>query len=43
MKRVYVCVVCGHTIDEADYLALPDEVTCPECGVSKQDYELQEI
>jgi len=40
MRRYYRCVVCGHEIEEADYLVLPDEVTCPECGVSKEDYEL---
>lgn len=41
--RYYVCVVCGHRIEEADYLALPDSVTCPECGVSKEDYVLETI
>jgi rubredoxin len=40
MRRYYKCVVCGHEIEEVDYLALPDTVTCPECGVSKEDYEL---
>jgi rubredoxin len=34
----YVCVVCGHTLSEADWLSLPDEVNCPECGVNKNDY-----
>ena len=42
MERFYVCVVCGHRIAEVDYLSLPDEVTCPECGVSKSDYILEE-
>lgn len=41
-ERVYVCCVCGHTLSEADYLSLPDSVTCPECGVSKEDYVLME-
>lgn len=41
-ERIYVCIVCGHTLSEADYLSLPDSVNCPECGVSKQDYVLME-
>ena len=40
MKRYYRCVVCGHILSEEDYNSLPDEVNCPECGVSKSDYEL---
>lgn len=40
---IYVCVVCGHTLSEADWLSLPDEVNCPECGVSKQDYVPMEM
>ena len=34
----YVCVVCGHTLSEADWQSLPDTVNCPECGVAKDDY-----
>lgn len=34
----YVCVVCTHTMSEADWLSLPDGVNCPECGVDKNDY-----
>ena len=41
-ERIYVCVVCGHTLSEADWLSLPDSVNCPECGVSKDDYVLME-
>jgi rubredoxin len=37
-KYIYVCVVCGHTLSEEDWLSLPDEVNCPECGVNKNDY-----
>lgn len=40
--RIYVCVVCGHELREEDWLSLPDEVCCPECGVSKNDYVLKE-
>jgi rubredoxin len=38
-QYVMVCVVCGHTLSVEDWEALPDEVNCPECGVSKSDYE----
>ena len=38
--RYYRCVVCGHILSEEDYASLPDSVGCPECGVSKEDYEL---
>lgn len=42
-KYVMVCVVCGHTLSVEDWEALPDEETCPECGVSKFDYEKTEV
>jgi rubredoxin len=37
-EKLYVCVVCGHTLLESDWMSLPDEVNCPECGASKHDY-----
>jgi rubredoxin len=40
MKQVYRCIVCGHELSVEDYNNLPDDVNCPECGVSKSDYEL---
>ena len=43
MKQIYRCVVCGHELSVEDWESLPDEVTCPECGVSKFDYELVEV
>ena len=43
MKQIYRCVVCGHELSVADWESLPDDVTCPECGVSKWDYELVEV
>lgn len=45
MEKQYhmVCVVCGHTLSIEDWESLPDEVPCPECGVSKQDYVKTEI
>ena len=43
MKQIYRCVVCGHELSIEDCESLPDEVCCPECGVSKWDYELVEV
>ena len=54
MKK-YICVVCGLIYDEEtgwpdDGIApgtrwadVPDSWQCPECGVSKSDFEMTEI
>ena len=54
MKK-YQCIVCGWIYDEAlgwvdDGIApgtkweeIPDDWTCPDCGVSKADFEMVEI
>lgn len=54
MKK-YQCIVCGWIYDEAlgcpeEGLAagtrwedIPDDWTCPECGVGKMDFEMVEI
>jgi rubredoxin len=53
MKK-YVCVVCGFTYDPAvgmpddgipagtPFEAIPDDWCCPDCGVSKSDFEVVE-
>ena len=50
--RTWMCVVCGFTYDEADGLPeegiapgtrwedIPDTWTCPDCGVTKDDFEM---
>ena len=50
MKK-YVCTVCGWVYDPAKgdpdngiqpgtaFEDLPEDWTCPECGVSKEDFE----
>ncbi len=50
--KKYICVVCGFIYDEAegwpeDGLApgtrmedIPDTWLCPDCGVTKEDFEL---
>ncbi len=52
--RKFVCVVCGFIYDEAEgdpdgglppgtrYEDIPDDWVCPECGASKEDFELLE-
>ena len=43
MKNVYRCIVCGHIHEESIedvWEELPDDFTCPECGVGKEDYEV---
>lgn len=52
MKK-WKCVVCGFIYDEASGLPeegiapgtpwkeIPDDWLCPECGVGKQDFEME--
>lgn len=52
--RTWMCVVCGFIYDEADGLPeegiapgtrwedIPDDWTCPDCGVGKEDFEMVE-
>ena len=54
MKK-YECMMCGWVYDEAlgdpdEGLApgtkwedIPDDWTCPDCGASKEDFEMEEI
>jgi rubredoxin len=51
--RQYKCVICGHIYDEAKgdpdtgiapgtkWEDIPDSWTCPECGATKADFELE--
>lgn len=53
MKK-YVCTVCGYVYDPAEgdtdsgiaagtaFEDIPDDWTCPVCGVSKEDFEIFE-
>lgn len=50
----YECTVCGYIYDPADgdpdnsvdpgteFADLPDDWTCPVCGVGKEDFEVAE-
>ncbi len=54
MKK-YQCVVCGFIYDEAEGLPaegiaagtrwqdVSDDWLCPDCGVSKSDFEMEEM
>ena len=54
MKK-YQCIVCGWVYDEAlgcpeegivagtRWEDIPEDWTCPECGVGKADFEMIEI
>ncbi len=51
-NRTWMCVVCGFIYDEAKGLPdegiaagtcwddIPDTWTCPDCGVTKSDFEM---
>jgi rubredoxin len=53
--RSWMCVVCGFIYNEADGLPeegivagtrwadVPDTWTCPDCGVTKDDFEMVEV
>ena len=54
MKK-WQCIVCGFIYDEEEGLEeegiaagtrwedIPDDWVCPECGVSKEDFEMEEL
>ncbi len=53
--KTYMCVICGFIYDEANGLPeagiapgtkwddLPPNWTCPDCGASKDDFEMIEV
>ena len=55
LYRSWMCVVCGFIYSEADGLPeegiapgtrwedIPDDWTCPDCGVGKDDFEMVEL
>ncbi len=54
MKK-WQCIACGFIYDEAEGLVsegiapgtawgdIPDDWACPDCGMSKGDFEMEEI
>jgi rubredoxin len=55
IMKQYMCVICGYIYDEAKgdpehgippgthWDDVPLNWTCPECGASKEDFEMVEI
>jgi len=55
IMKQYMCVICGYIYDEAKgdpehgippgtkWEDVPINWTCPECGASKEDFEMVEI
>jgi rubredoxin len=53
--RTFMCVVCGYLYNEAEgwpsdgiapgtrWEDVPETWTCPDCGVTKSDFEMVEI
>lgn len=53
--KSYMCVICGYVYDEAKgdpehglapgtiWNDVPENWVCPDCGASKQDFEMVEI
>ena len=53
--KTWICVVCGLIYDETKgwpdegipagtrWTDVPDDWICPDCGVSKADFDMQEI
>ena len=53
--RTWMCVVCGFIYDEADGLPeegiaagtrwedIPEDWVCPDCGVTKSDFEMMPL
>ncbi len=43
MKKVYVCDVCGYEYDgDIPFEELPEDWTCPLCGVGKDQFSVRE-
>ncbi|NDB44062.1 MAG: rubredoxin [Betaproteobacteria bacterium] len=53
--KTYICIVCGFVYDEAEgrtedgiapgtlWADVPENWTCPDCGVTKADFEVVAI
>jgi rubredoxin len=53
--KVWQCIVCGYVYDEAAgdpehgiaagtrWADVPEDWSCPECGVAKSDFEMVEL
>lgn len=53
--RTWICIICGLIYDEANgwpddgippgtpWAEVPDDWLCPDCGVSKASFDMQEL
>lgn len=53
--KTWICVICGHVYDEAEgdpqrgippgtrWHDVPADWSCPDCGASKDDFEMVEL
>jgi rubredoxin len=53
--KTWICLICGHVYDEAAgdpahgiaagtrWADVPADWSCPDCGASKDDFEMEEI
>ncbi len=53
--KQYICVICGHIYDEevgneesgippgTRWEDVPEDWVCPDCGASKEDFELMAL
>jgi rubredoxin len=53
--KTWICVICGHVYDEAEgdpqrgvppgtrWSDVPADWSCPDCGASKDDFEMVEL
>lgn len=53
--KSWICVICGLIYDESrgwpddgipagtPWVEVPDDWLCPDCGVSKADFDMQEL
>ena len=54
-NKKYMCIICGWIYDEAQgdpesglsvgtrWEDIPDDWVCPDCGATKEDFEMMEI
>ena len=55
INRTFMCIICGFIYEEAEGLPeegiapgtrwedIPEDWVCPESGVSKEDFEMEEL
>jgi rubredoxin len=39
-QEMHQCIICGYLVKDEEFQSLPSDYECPECGGSKEDFEL---